>query len=115
MVMGHAAHGEEVFIVDRKDLRLLKHHSCRFALLGGPGEVCHRLFFPLRGKSGGYNSYLDLIGHLIGNGVAPDDYSVLIRCLSDDLRRLSDLMNAQVGAAGYVEQNSLGALQGDGH
>ena len=51
-----------------------------------------------------------LILHVRVDHGAEDDVGIGVGGAADDLRRLVDLVQAQVGAAGDVEQDALGAL-----
>src|SRR3989442_10090470 len=68
--------------------------------------------FPLLAEAGGNDRHADLVLEAVVDDRAEDDVGVLVGRLLDDARRLLDLVQRQVGAAGEVDQDALGALDG---
>src|SRR4051794_3485580 len=61
-------------------------------------------------EAGGDDGHADLVAERIVDHGAEDDVRVARRCALDDLGRLVDLEQAEVGAAGDVQQHAGGAL-----
>ena len=65
---------------------------------------------PARSKPGGDHRHADLVGQRVVDHGAEDDVGVAVGRRVDDLGRLVDLEQAEVLAAGDVEQDAAGAL-----
>ena len=64
-------------------------------------------------EAGGDDGDTHLVAHVFVNDRAKDDVGIGVGRLADDLGRLVDLVEAQRRAAGDVEQDALGAVNGD--
>ena len=64
-------------------------------------------------EAGGDDGDLELVAHALVDDGAEDDVGLRVGHLLDDLGRLVDLEEAQVGTAGDVEEDALGAADAD--